>query len=126
MIRKILLADDDKDTVDFLKRSLEREGFEVSTAYDGLLAKEALDSNEFDLIILDLIMPEFNGWQVLRWLRHEKKLLTPTIILSAKDQIADMQKSYDLNADTYLIKPIDVSDIISAIKMLSSLGFKNN
>ncbi|MBN3040734.1 MAG: response regulator, partial [Candidatus Omnitrophica bacterium] len=78
-MKKILIADDEKDTLVFLQRGLNKHGFEVACAYDGLQAKAILEKENFDLIILDLVMPNMGGWQVLEWLRNEKKITAPVI-----------------------------------------------
>ena len=120
--KKILIADDDKDAVEFLQKGLEREGFQVCSAFDGLDAKAKIGTQKPDIIILDLIMPGLNGWQILEWLRNEEKNATPIIIVSAKDELDDMKKGYALKADTYLVKPIEINDVLAAINAVSTLS----
>ncbi|MFA7676886.1 MAG: response regulator [Candidatus Omnitrophota bacterium] len=121
MVKKILVVDDEQEVVDFLKKGLKREGFEVVSALDGMEAKDKISQEDPDVIILDLLMPKLDGWGVLNWLRKDVKLATPTIIVSAKGDLEDMQKGYNLDADTYLIKPVNINDVLGAIKMLASL-----
>lgn len=121
MKRKILLVDDEKEVVKFLERGLIKEGYDTVCAFDGLEAKEKIASEKPDVILLDLSMPGLDGWGVLKWLREEAKLSTPTIILSAKDGVDDMQRGYSLNVDTYLVKPVSVEDIVGGIKLVCSL-----
>jgi len=122
--QKILIADDDKDAALFLEKGLQREGFEIILAVDGLEAKRAILKENPDLIILDLIMPKLDGWEVLKWLRQEHKKLTPVIVVSAKDEMDDLKKTYALKADTYLVKPITLDDILAVIRAISTLNFE--
>lgn len=121
MNKKILISDDDKEVVGFLAKGLNREGFETVVAFDGLEAKDKIIREQPDVIILDLIMPRMNGWEVLKWLRKDAKLATPTIIVSAKDEMADLKKGYSLEADTYLIKPVSIDDVLRGIHVVCSL-----
>lgn len=120
MRKKILIADDDTNTVDFLEKGLVREGFEVVSASDGEDAKDEILQNTPDLIILDLGMPRLDGWEFLKWLREEVKSNTPVIIVSGKDEMSDMKKGYRLEADSYLVKPISVNDILGVIHAICS------
>ncbi|MDD3296387.1 MAG: response regulator [Candidatus Omnitrophica bacterium] len=122
MVKKVLIVDDEQEVVDFLEKGLKREGFEVICALDGLEAKGKISQEDPDVIILDLLMPKLDGWGVLNWLRKDAKLTIPTIIVSAKGDLEDMQKSYKLDADTYLIKPVNIKDVLNAIRMLFSLN----
>ena len=121
MQKKILIVDDEKDNAYFLAENLRMEGFEVVVASDGIEAKEKIPKEKPDVIILDLIMPRLDGWGVLQWIRKEAKLTTPTIIVSAKGELDDMKKGYGLEADTYLIKPVTVSDVLRGISIVCSL-----
>lgn len=117
--KKILVVDDEREVVEFLKKGLVREGFEVITAYDGIQAKDKILREEPDVILLDLIMPEIDGWAVLKWLK-ERDLKIPTIIVSAKDEIKDIKRGVS-EADTYLVKPINISDVLRGINIVCSL-----
>jgi DNA-binding response OmpR family regulator len=121
MTKKILIVDDEKDTVSFLKKGLEREGFQVICAFGGREAKAKILDQKPDLILLDLVMPDLSGWEVLKWLKEEERLPIPTIIVSAKGELGDMKKGYSLEADTYLIKPVSIADILKSIQIVSSL-----
>lgn len=122
--QKILIADDDKDAALFLKKGLQREGFEIVLAVDGQEAKQAILKTNPDLIILDLVMPKLDGWEVLKWLRQQQNKSTPVIVVSAKEEIGDLKKTYALEADTYLVKPITIDDVLAAIRAISSLNFE--
>lgn len=121
--KKILIVDDEKDTVSFLERGLSREGFEVIVAFDGIEAKNKIVHDEPNLILLDLVMPGLDGWGVLKWMK-ERKLNIPTIIVSARDEMEDMKRGI-LEADTYLVKPVSVSDVIKGINVICSLQTEN-
>ncbi|MCF7907891.1 MAG: response regulator [Candidatus Omnitrophica bacterium] len=119
---KVLIVDDEKEVVESLERGLIKEGFDTVCAFDGIEAKNKILSDNPDVILLDLVMPVLDGWGVLQWLREEKKSFIPTIILSAKDGVSDMKRGYNLEADTYLVKPVSIEDVVSGIKLVCSLG----
>lgn len=122
MDKKILIADDEKDTLDLLERGLRRHGFEVITASDGLEAKDKILQDKPDIIVLDLIMPSLDGWGVLQWLKNEAKLNIPTLILSAKGELDDMKRGYNLEADAYLVKPLSIEELVSGVRAICSLN----
>ncbi|MFC2056620.1 response regulator [Chloroflexota bacterium] len=111
MAKKILVVDDEKKIVDILKAYLERDGYQVSTAYDGRSALDLARSNSPDLIILDLMLPEVSGWDVCRELRKESDV--PVIMLTARDDTTDKIIGLELGADDYVTKPFDPKEIIS-------------
>lgn len=121
--KRILIVDDEKDTVSFLERGLSREGFEVIVAFDGIEAKNKIVHDEPKVILLDLVMPGLDGWGVLKWMK-ERKLNIPTIIVSARDEMEDMKRGI-LEADTYLVKPVSVSDVLKGINVICSLQTDN-
>ena len=114
MAKKILVVDDEKKIVDILKAYLERDGYQVSTAYDGRSALELARSNSPDLIILDLMLPEVSGWDVCRELRKESDV--PIIMLTARDDTTDKIIGLELGADDYVTKPFDPKEIISRVR----------
>ena len=99
MNKKVLIVDDEEEFVTFLGSALKREGFEVISAFDGEEAKSKILQDKPNILLLDLAMPKINGWEVLRWLKQEKRLSIPTIIISAKDDLDNVKKTYDLQAD---------------------------
>ena len=123
MRKKILIAEDEKEVVEFLKRTLEKEGFEVIVAFDGEEARRKIIEENPDALILDIVMPKLDGWQLLEWLRKEKASSIPTIIVSAKDKMEDIKKGYKLEADYYMVKPLEARNLIKAIKTI--LTFKS-
>ena len=124
MNTKVLIVDDEQETVESLEEVLRIAEYNVVTALSGQEAKDKILQDKPDVVLLDLMMPGINGWDVLKWLRQEVKLNTPTIIISAKNDLEDIQRGYALEADHYLIKPVHVEDIIQGIRTLCS--YKKN
>ncbi|MFC1994718.1 response regulator [Chloroflexota bacterium] len=114
MTRKLLVVDDEKKIVEILKAYLEREGYQVITAYDGRSALELARRDSPDLIILDLMLPEVSGWDVCRELRRESDV--PVIMLTARDDTTDKIVGLELGADDYVTKPFDPKEIVSRVR----------
>ncbi|HAJ96078.1 MAG TPA: DNA-binding response regulator [Actinobacteria bacterium] len=114
---KILIIEDEKKLAGILKRGFEEERIMVDTAYDG---KEGLDKafdEGLDVIVLDLMLPELSGLEVLKTIR-EYDVLTPVIILTAKDSIEDKVNCLDLGADDYLTKPFSFLELLARVRTL--------
>jgi two-component system alkaline phosphatase synthesis response regulator PhoP len=119
MSKKILLADDEPDIVAILKRYLEIDGYSVTVARDGQEALDSINANEFDLLILDVMMPKLNGWEVCKKIKGDPKTSSiPVIILTAKSQDVDALMSYEIGADEYATKPFDYNILSAIIKRL--------
>ena len=116
MHTKILLVDDEQDIVEFLQYNLEKEGFDVITAYDG---KEALEKiiEKPDLIVLDVMMPNMDGYEVCSRIRATNGFReTPIIFLTAKSSEMDEVKGLELGADDFIQKPVSPKKIIARVK----------
>ena len=111
---KILVVDDDKNICELLRLYLEKEGYDTVVMTDGAAALEAFDTAKPDLILLDVMMPRLDGWQVCREIR--KKSQVPIIMLTAKGEIFDKVLGLELGADDYVVKPFDTKEIIARIK----------
>lgn len=111
---KILVVDDEKPIADILKYYLEREGFEVSVAYDGVEAVESAFEEEPDLIILDIMLPKIDGFTVCKTLREHFTM--PILMLTAKEEEADKVKGLELGADDYITKPFSNRELIARVK----------
>lgn len=111
---KILIADDDKNICELLKMYLEKEDYEVVIAGNGEEAIAKFDSENPDLILLDVMMPKLDGWQVCRELR--KKSECPIIMITAKGETFDKVLGLELGADDYVVKPFEPKEIIARIK----------
>lgn len=111
---KILIADDDQNIRQLLKMYLEKEDYEVFEAIDGEDAVRMFDKENPDLILLDVMMPKLDGWQVCRELR--KKTECPIIMITAKGETFDKVLGLELGADDYVVKPFEPKEIIARIK----------
>ena len=111
---KILVADDDQNICELLRLYIEKEGFTVSIANDGEQAIRRFNEENPDLVILDVMMPALDGWQVCREIR--KKSNCPIIMLTAKSETFDKVLGLELGADDYVVKPFDSKEIVARIK----------
>ncbi|MCI7222805.1 response regulator, partial [Fusobacterium sp.] len=103
---KILVVEDEKDLNSVITRHLKKNNFSVDSVFDGEEALNFLEYENYDLVILDIMMPKLNGYEVIKKLRT-KQNETPVLMLTAKDNIEDKVKGLDLGADDYLVKPFD-------------------
>src|SRR5512138_3343753 len=101
---RILVVEDEKRIADFLSRGLESAGYAVDHAADGQTALDLVHGTEYDLIVLDLGLPDIDGLQVLQKIRN-RKASPPVLILSARDSVDDRVKGLEVGADDYLVKP---------------------
>ena len=111
---KILVVDDDKNICELLRLYLEKEGFNVSIANDGEEALLRFAADTPDLVLLDVMMPKLDGWQVCREIR--KKSECPIIMITAKGETFDKVLGLELGADDYVVKPFDSKEIVARIK----------
>ncbi|NPA13385.1 MAG: response regulator transcription factor [Aquificae bacterium] len=114
---KILVVEDNKELNNTLKEILELNGYLVDTVYDGEQALEYIDAFDYDLIILDIMLPKIDGFQVCKIIR-EKGINTPVLMLTAKDAVADRVKGLDIGADDYLVKPFDIEELLARVRAL--------
>ena len=114
MSKRILIVEDEKNIVDILTFNLNREGYETLEAYDGAAGLQlALEQNP-DLILLDLMLPKMNGFDVCRNLRKENRS-TPVIMLTAREEETDKVLGLELGADDYVVKPFETKEVIARI-----------
>lgn len=111
---KILIADDDKNICELLRLYLEKEGYDVITAGDGEEAVNCFGTENPDIVLLDIMMPKLDGWQVCREIR--KKSEVPIIMVTAKGETFDKVLGLELGADDYVVKPFDTKEIVARIK----------
>lgn len=114
MDKKILVVDDEKPIADILQFNLEKEGFTVSCAYDGINALEKVEKEKPDMILLDIMLPLKDGMEVCREVR--KKYDMPIIMLTAKDSEIDKVLGLELGADDYVTKPFSTRELIARVK----------
>ena len=114
MSNKILVIDDERAIADIIKFNLEKEGFIVDTAYDGEDGVEKIFKDKPNLVILDIMMPKKDGFQVLKEIRGRYK--SPVIMLTAKEEEVDKVLGLELGADDYVVKPFSMRELIARVK----------
>lgn len=114
---KILIIEDEKLLADSVKMLLERKGFEVECVYDGKTGEQYAELGVYDLLILDVMMPEMDGYQVAREVRA-KRCSTPILMLTAKSGLEDRIAGLNAGADYYLTKPFDTRELLACINAL--------
>lgn len=120
---KILIIEDDRIIADGLKQAMEMEGHTVIAAYDGYDGLYAAKNENPDLLILDIMMPEINGFEVITELRRETNPV-PIIVLSARTQSTDKVRGLDLGADDYMCKPFDLNELLARVRRFIDKGKK--
>ena len=113
---KILLVEDEENLASFVKMELEYEGYKVEVCDDGVKGLEFSIENEYDLILLDLMLPKLNGLEVCRRLRKVKN--TPIIMLTARDDVMDKVTGFQTGADDYVSKPFAIDELLARIEAL--------
>ncbi len=114
---RILVVEDEKKLAAFIKNVLEREKYAVDVVFDGQEALDYATTYPYDLILLDILLPKKNGYEVIKELRN-KKISSPVLMLTAKDAIEDKIQGLDLGADDYLTKPFDFGELLARIRAL--------
>ena len=112
--QKILIVDDDENIAELISLYLTKECFDTYMVYDGMEALQAFDSYQPNLILLDLMLPGIDGYQVCREIRSRSN--TPIIMLSAKGEVFDKVLGLELGADDYMIKPFDSNELVARVK----------
>lgn len=120
---KVLMADDEPDVLTIMAKKVTAAGYDVITAVDGQDAWDKIVADEPDVILLDVTMPKLEGFEVLQRLRENppSKKWQPVIIVSAREELQDIQKGFLLEADHYLTKPCNMEDVINAIRLMAKL-----
>ncbi len=112
--QKILIADDDANIAELISLYLEKEGFETRKAENGRIALDILKNFQADLLILDIMMPEMDGYEVCRTVRKDSQI--PIIMLTAKGETFDKVLGLELGADDYMVKPFDTKELVARVK----------
>ncbi|MBU5315770.1 response regulator transcription factor [Clostridium bornimense] len=115
-MKNILIVEDEPNISDFLKGELEYERYNVCIKEDGREGLEEALKNEYDLIILDVILPSMNGFEICRRLKREKQ--SPVIMLSAKDSVMDKVNGLQIGADDYIAKPFAIEELLARIEVV--------
>lgn len=118
---RILVVEDEKRIADFLSRGLESAGYAIDVAYDARSALTLIHGANYDLIILDLMLPDMDGLEVLEKIRN-RKVSPPVLILSARQAVDDRVKGLELGADDYLVKPFAFVELLARVRALLRRG----
>ena len=114
---RILVIEDEKNLNDIIVKRLKVEHYGVDACYDGAEGLDYILATEYDAIILDVMLPKINGFDILKKIR-EKKIKTPVLLLTAKDSVEDRVRGLDLGADDYLLKPFAFDELLARIRVL--------
>ncbi|MHC8326975.1 heavy metal response regulator transcription factor [Pseudomonas sp. MDT2-39-1] len=117
---RILVVEDETKMADYLRKALTESGYAVEIALDGLDGQHLAQESEFDLIILDVMLPGLSGWQLLQIIR--RKWQTPVLFLTARDSVDDRVKGLELGADDYLVKPFSYAELLARVRTLLRRG----
>ena len=117
---RILVVEDEAKTADYLRKALTESGYVVEIALNGLDGQHLAQESEFDLIILDVMLPGLDGWQLLQIIR--RKWQTPVLFLTARDSVDDRVKGLELGADDYLVKPFSYAELLARVRTLLRRG----
>lgn len=127
MPTKILVCDDERHIVRLIQVNLEKQGYQVVTAFDGKEGLEKIRSEKPSLVVLDVMMPYMDGFEVLKNLRREPATEhLPVIMLTAKAQDKDVFEGYHYGADMYLTKPFNPMELVSFVKRITENNGDNN
>jgi two-component system response regulator QseB len=114
---RVLVVEDDEWLGDGMRNGLKHYGFTVDWVKDGKMARQALSSEQFDIVVLDLGLPKMSGLEVLRNMRTNS-ITTPVVILTARETIEDRVKGLDMGADDYMVKPFDLEELAARLRAL--------
>jgi DNA-binding response OmpR family regulator len=118
----ILIVEDHPALAETVGDYLEAKGYQVDFAADGVMAMQLTSTEHFDAIVLDLMLPRMNGIEVCRRLRQEAQNTTPILMLTARDQLDDKLKGFEVGADDYLVKPFALPELVARIEALLRRG----
>ncbi|HKK01736.1 MAG TPA: response regulator transcription factor [Desulfuromonadales bacterium] len=121
---RILVVEDEKKVASFIKRGLEEENFSVDVAHDGEEGLQMGESNPYDLILMDIMLPKMDGLSVIKELR-KKEINTPMLCLTAKDAVEDIVSGLNSGSDDYLTKPFAFAELLARVRALVRRGAKD-
>ncbi|MBQ6078307.1 MAG: response regulator transcription factor [Clostridia bacterium] len=112
---KILIVDDEEPIANLIRMNLMRQGYNCTCAYDGQQAADLLEKNPFDLVLLDIMLPKFDGYDLLAFIRP---MGIPVIFLTAKSDVNDRVKGLKLGAEDYIVKPFEIVELLARIEVV--------
>lgn len=112
---KILIVEDEKPISDFIRAGLESEGYLCEQMFDGLAACDKIDKSAYDLILLDVMLPGADGFEIMEYIRPKE---IPVIFITAKASVSDRVKGLKLGADDYLVKPFDLTELLTRVEVV--------
>ena len=121
---RILIVEDDRKAAEYLRQGLSEHGFVVDAAFDGIDGAHLATTGSYDLVLLDVMLPGQDGWQVLGDLRRSKE--TPVLFLTARDRVEDRVRGLELGADDYLVKPFAFSELLARVRSVLRRGQHRN
>lgn len=124
-IVKILIVEDEAKAGEYLRQGLQEAGFTVDWKTTGTDGLHAAKEGDYDLLILDVMLPELNGWQVLQQLRQDGHEV-PVLFLTARDEVEDRVKGLELGADDYLVKPFSFAELLARVRTILRRGRSGN
>jgi len=119
MFMKILVVEDEHRIANSVKKGLEQEGCVVDVAYDGETGFDLASTGDYEVIVLDLMLPKMNGIEICEKLREEEKVQTPVLMLTARGELEDKVKGFKAGADDYLVKPFAFVELLARVRALS-------
>ncbi|MBR6223724.1 MAG: response regulator transcription factor [Lachnospiraceae bacterium] len=112
---KILVVEDEKPISDLIRMNLEDQGFDITCAYDGMQAADLLEEHDYDLVLLDIMLPKVDGYELLEYI---KPLEIPVIFLTAKAGLNDRVKGLNLGAEDYIVKPFEIVELLARVNVV--------
>ncbi len=122
---RLLVVEDERDLNRVIARRLEKEGYSVDRCFDGEEALDYLAAGEFDAVILDIMLPKYNGLEIVRRMRAAKNQ-TPVLFLTAKDSVSDRVAGLDAGAEDYLVKPFAFEELLARIRVMTRKSAGNH
>lgn len=121
---RILIIEDERDLNNVISKHLRKKGYSTDSAFDGEEGLEFLEFGNYDLIILDVMMPRLDGYQFIEKIREDKNF-TPVLMLTAKSLVENKVKALDLGADDYLVKPFDFEELLARVRAMIRRNYGN-
>jgi len=122
---RILVVEDEKKTASFVRKALQAEGFAVDVLHDGDSVRPSVETNAFDVIVMDIMLPGRDGLSVLRQIR-DQRITTPVLVLTARGEVSERVEGLNAGADDYLCKPFALAELIARVRALGRRGGEQN